>query len=85
MKTHIKQIIRQAKQDGNAEITAFVMAHFKDQGFELVAKKDLKAMEKLNKLYKSQIADLVHDNWEIQMRLYEVELGAKDRPYTNRN
>jgi hypothetical protein len=31
-------------------------------------------------LYKSQIADLVHDNWEIQMRLYEVELGAKDRP-----
>ena len=85
MKKHIKQIIRQAKQDGNAEITAFVMAHFKKQGFELVLKKDLKAMEKLNKLYKSQITDLVHDNWEIQMRLYEVELGVKDRPYINRN
>lgn len=80
MKKHMKAIIRQAEKAGDSKITAWVLTHFKDQGFELVLKKDLKAMEKLNKLYKSQIADLVHDNWEIQMRLYEVELGAKDRP-----
>jgi hypothetical protein len=80
MKKYMKAIIRQAKQNDDTKSTAWVLTHFKDQGFELVLKKDLKAMEKLNKLYKSQIADLVHDNWEIQMRLYEVELTVKDRP-----
>lgn len=79
----MKAVIRQAEKDGDAKITAWVLTHFKKQGFELVAKKDVKAMEKLNKLYKSQIADLVHDNWEIQMRLYEVELIAKDPENTN--
>jgi hypothetical protein len=80
MKKHMKAMIRQAKQNDDTTITALVLTHFKDQGFEIVAKKDLKAMEKLNKLYKSQIADLVHDNWEIQMRLYEAGLTVKDRP-----
>ena len=80
MKKHMKAIIRQAEKAGDAEITAYVLKHFNNQGFELVAKKDLKAMEKLNKLYKSQIDDLVDVNWAIQMRLYELGLPAKDRP-----
>jgi len=76
----MKAVIRLAKASDDTQITAAVLTHFKDQGFELVSKKDVKAMEKLNKLYKRQINDLVDVNWEIQMRLYEVGLGAKDRP-----
>jgi len=80
MKKHMKAVIRQAEKAGDSKITARVLTHFKDQGFELVLKSDLKAMEKLNKLYKSQINDLVDVNWEIQMRLYDAQLTRKDRP-----
>ena len=71
-------MIRQAKQDDDTQITATVLAHFKDQGFEMVLKSDLKKQEKTIKKLHSQINELVHDNWEIAMRLYEAGLGAVD-------
>jgi hypothetical protein len=78
MKKHIKEIIRQAKQDGNAEITAMVLEHFEKQGFELVSKKDLKKQEKTIKQLNSTINELVHDNWQIAMRLYEAGLHTNN-------
>jgi hypothetical protein len=80
MKKYIKRVIETAEELGYNQAFKASVEHLKSQGFELVLKKDLKAQEKLNKLYKSQIADLVHDNWEIQMQLYEVRLTVKDRP-----
>lgn len=83
MKKHIKEIIRQAKLDGNAEITAMVMVHFRDQGFELVSKKDLKKTKKTIKRLHSQINELVNDNWQIQMRLYDQGLATINPENTN--
>lgn len=39
MKKYMKAIIRQANQTDDTKITAYVMKHFNNQGFELVAKK----------------------------------------------
>jgi hypothetical protein len=83
MKKHMKEIIRQAKQDDDTTITAIVLEHFRDQGFEIVSKKDLKKTKKTIKQLNSTINELVHDNWEIAMRLYESEIANIDQENTN--
>ena len=83
MKKHIKAIIRQAKQDDDTTITAIVLEHFEKQGFEIVSKKDLKKTKKTIKNLHSQINELVDDNWQIQMKLYESGIATINPENTN--
>jgi len=83
MKKHINEVIRQAGEHSETKITEMVMTHFRDLGFELVKRKDLKKQEKTIKNLHSQINELVHDNWQIQMKLYESGLGTIGLENTN--
>ena len=78
MKKHIKEIIRQAKQDGNAEITAMVMVHFRDQGFELVSKKDLKKQKKKVRNQNAIIDELIHENYAMSKALINAGIATVD-------
>ena len=83
MKKHIEEIIRQACEHSETKITEMVMVHFRDLGFELVKRKDLKKQEKTIKKLHSQINELVHGNWQIAMKLYESQLSTIDQENTN--
>jgi hypothetical protein len=78
MKKHIAEVIRQAGEHSETKITEIVMMHFKDLGFELVKRKDLKKQEKTIKKLHLQIHNLVSDNWEIAMQLYEARLHTNN-------
>ena len=78
MKKHIQEIIRQAKQDGNAEITAMVMVHFRDQGFELVSKKDLKKQKKKVRNQNAIIDELIHENYAMSKALINAGIATVD-------
>lgn len=73
MKKHINEIIRQSDLDHKTKMITMVMTHFKQLGFELVKADDLKKLEKKLTNTEQQINELVDDNWQIAMKLYEAE------------
>lgn len=83
MKKHIKAMIKKSKENPDTQITAFILEGFAEQGFEIVSKKDLKKTKKTIKRLHSQINELVHDNWQIQMRLYDQGLATINPENTN--
>lgn len=78
MKKHINEIIRQSSEHSETKITAMVMIHFRDLGFELVKMKDLKKQKKKTRNQNAIINELIHENYAMSKALINAGIATVD-------